>query len=165
MGEWAYDRLQAAGWPSRGNAPVVVVNELMAPLLYSAGLRSLGCVGRADLVEEELVHSKRVWFAMKCIQQYRRLGYFGPVHARRIDRLIERSEVERNWCINNVIEEMRVAQSGKQASPNSCGKGKNIEPVELSYDDAVGWLRGADGLGGVNKESSIVLSPAYSCWG
>ena len=31
VGEWAYDRLQAAGWPSRRSAPVVVVNELMTP--------------------------------------------------------------------------------------------------------------------------------------
>ena len=157
VGEWAYCRLLAAGWPNSRQAPDIVVNELNSPLLYSAVLRSMRRVGRVDLIEAQLSNVQGPWFAIKCILECLRGGYRGPEDASRLRNRISKSVVAGNQRVDRCIEEVAEARRIQQRTTATPSKPDALSIRQLSFDEAVRLLSGDESASPLSAVMPVLL--------
>ena len=157
IGDWAYSRLEAAGWPDDSRAPDIVIGELCGPLLFSACLRSLRRVGRSDLIEREIARSRRPWCVMKCVVECMRSGYAGVDDAQRLRSGIEESAVSIDGRIQNLIEEIASNRRGHIEVGQEPVERQTVAPTVLSFPEAVGLLMTDFGSHDFDDKSTVVL--------
>jgi hypothetical protein len=142
---WLFDRLVHQGWPTKREAPDLVLNELNIPMLHSAVLRSLRLTERPDLIDEQLPAAHHVWFAMKCLMERSRAGRGDPELASRLKCLVEASPCKGNALLHRVIAEI----GGSHAMPPPIGAAvvasqeAEMSVSRIRYDDAIRALSGA----------------------
>ena len=154
---WMYERLSAAGWPDNFSAVYAVINELNGPLLFSAILRSLRRIGRADLIEKELVHREKRWFAAKCIVECMRSGHSGVEEANNLRVLLSRSQVGDDVRLSNIIEEIangRYARRQIRTSPSETGK---LIPMVLDFEESRRLLGEGTSTRHLSDQSVVLL--------
>lgn len=143
---WLFDRLTYYGWPAKGEAPDIVINELHIPILHSAILRSLRLSGRPDVIEEHLSDSYHVWFAMKCLMERSRLGRQDPQLASRLKSLVESSPCKGESLLDRVIGEISgtAVKTSRTRTRAITGEEATVPPaLYLSYADALRAISGA----------------------
>jgi hypothetical protein len=143
---WLFDRLTYHGWPTKREAPDIVINELHIPILHSAVLRSLRLSERPDIIEEQLPHAYHVWFATKCLMERSRAGRRDPQLASRLKTLVEASPCKGESFLDRIINEVFGADA--KASRTGAAAFTSHEAIAppalyLSYADAVRVLSGA----------------------
>ena len=161
VGEWAYSRLSAAGWPNDPMARVVVVNELKRPLLFSAGLRSLRRLGRRDLIECEIGYSRKVWSVIKCVLEMSRGGDLNGEERKRLREMIDRTDVGGNRLVRRIVDEIggdRVGPREHYAPPK---EREGLRAKRLSYQEAVRMLR-CGSFEELCEESPVLLTSVTS---
>ena len=157
IGDWAYSRLEAAGWPDDSRAPDVVIGELCAPLLFSACLRSLRRVGRSDLIEREIDSSRRPWCVMKCVVECMRSGYAGVEDAGRLRGVIEESSASIDGRIQNVIDEIASSRRGQIEVGGEATERQAAVPTVLSFREAVRLLMADYSSHDLDDKSTVLL--------
>ena len=157
IGDWAYSRLSAAGWPDDSKAPDVVIGELCGPLLFSACLRSLRRVGRSDLIEREIARSRRPWCVMKCVVECVRSGYAGVEDARRLRSVIEESGASIDSRIQNLIDEIASNRRRQIEVGEEPVERQTVAPTVLSFREAVRLLMTAYRSHDFDDKSTVVL--------
>ena len=157
VGEWAYCRLRAAGWPDALEAPDIVINELNRPMLYCAVLRSLRRVGRMDLIETALSGVKGPWFAIKCILECLRDGYHGPEDASKLRYLISQSAAADNRRVDACIDEVVAARRTPQRAAATLSTPDALCFRQLSFVEAVCLLSGDGNATPLSAETPVLL--------
>lgn len=157
VGDWAYSRLSAAGWPDDPRAPDVVIDELCRPLLFSALLRSLRLVGRVDLIESEIAISRTPWCVMKCVVECQRSGYAGVERARRLRDVTGESGIPLKGRIQNVIDEIAGNRRRQMGVGEQPVESQEPAPTVLSYREAVRLLMTENSSHGLDERSTVVL--------
>jgi hypothetical protein len=157
---WLFDRLMLHGWPTRREAPDLVLNELHIPMLHSAVLRSFRLTGRPDLIEEQLSHAYHVWFAMKCLLERSLAGKLDAELAPRLTRLVDASPCKGAPILGRVISE--ICDSGVNVPEAGVSAPAHREPTapsvsHLSYTSAVRALSG--GCPDFKPTTPVVLEP------
>ena len=157
IGEWLYDRLSAAGPPYDTVAIDTVTNELGSPLLFSAMLRSLRRLGRADLIEKEIARSERRWFAAKCIIECRRSGYDGVDDADKLRDLLASSPVAGDGRLIGIIEELATARRTSNPGRAAPSETNNLLPAALKFEEAEQLLTSGANGDYLDEQSPILL--------
>ena len=157
VGDWAYSRLSAAGWPDDPRAPDVVIGELCRPLLFSACLRSLRLVGRSDLIESEIARSHTPWCVMKCVVECGRSGYAGVEHARRLRSVIDESGASFDGRIQNLIDELASNRRGQIGVGEQPVDRQRAAPTVLNFREAVRLLMADYSSHDLDENSTVVL--------
>ena len=157
VGEWAYGRLSAAGWPDNPEAPDVVINELGRPLLYSAILRSLRRVGRADLIEAQIAKTDGPWFAIKCILECMRGGYAGSDDASRLREYIAQSVVANNQRVQRCIDEVASAGQSTQKTMITARTPEALASRKLGFAEAVRLLNLGESSSSLDAGTPVLL--------
>lgn len=146
---WLYDRLQHHGWPTRDEAPDLVLNELHVPLLQSAVLRALRNLGRPDLIGAEIPRANNVWLVLKCLIECRRAGPKDALLPGRLRELVAASAFEQEDVVSRVLAELEGARATEpsphaqpvQSPPRTMDA---LGPRALSYVNAVRLLTEGD---------------------
>ena len=157
VGNWVYERLDAAGFPNDLGAIDSVINELREPLLFSAVIRSLRRVGRTDLIEEELSHCEKRWHAAKCIVECMRGGYRGKRDANSLRNSLSASCVTSDGRLSNMIEEIANTRAKVKEFGGSAKDGATLIPTVLEYEDAERLLVHGPGGHDLTEQSPVLL--------
>ena len=157
VGDWIYEHLDAADFANNLEAIDSVINELRGPLLFSAMIRSLRRVGRMDLVEEELRHCEKRWYAAKCIVECMRSGYRGERDANSLRSSLSASRVSGDGRLSNMIEEIANLGGKAKAIGTNGSNGADLNPTVLEYEDAKRLLVGGPVGHELTKQSPVLL--------
>lgn len=144
---WVFDRLQHYGWPTKAEAPDLLLNELHIPILQAALLRSLRIAGCPEQIEALLPGAPSVWFAIKCIMERRRAGAYDPDLRSRLQGLVAASAFGKVPILQRILDEIPVGEPPTAAVPRPAdfpSKAAITPPItQLDYDDAVRVLSGS----------------------
>ena len=157
VGNWIYNRLSEADWPSNSNAPDTVINDLNTPLLFSAVLRSLRRANRLDLIEAEIPHCKELWFVTKCVVECVRSGYSGSDDSNRLRGLIARSAVAGDPRLDRIIQEVSTTTRTPKHSTPIPNIPDALSSTNVSYDEAVRFLTTGANPYQLSAQSPVVL--------
>ena len=157
VADWIYERLEAAGLPNNLGAIDSVINELRGPLLFSAMIRSLRRVGRTEVIEEELTHCEKRWYAAKCIVECMRGGYRGKRDANSLRKSLSASRVSSDGRLSNMIDEIANIRLKAEATGTSAKAGAGLTPTVLEYADAKRLLVHGPGSHNLTKQSPVLL--------
>ena len=156
---WLFDRLVHHGWPTRREAPDLVLNDLNIPMLHSAVLRSLRLAGRPELIEEQILHADHAWFAIKCLMERSRAGRRDPELAPRLKRLVEASPCKGNLRLHRIIAEIGGSHAIQPPTKQAAATAQEPPPpvTSVSYDDAIRTL--SSGSADFKAAVPLVLGP------
>lgn len=159
---WVFDRLHRYGWPTKGDAPDRLLNELHIPMLQGAVLRSLRMAGRPEQIEAQLPSAPYVWLATKCVQERRRAGQRDPQLKSRLKGLIALSPVRDAPFLQRILAEIPDSDVAPPvATPalgTATGDAKPPAIKLLTYDEAALIL--SDPSSTFNHSGPVVVEAA-----
>ena len=157
VGDWVYNRLSVADWPSNSSALDIIINELNTPLLFSAVLRSLRQSNRVDLIEAEIPRCKQLWYVTKCVVECVRCGYSGPDDSNRLRNLVARTPVAGDPRLDQIIQEVSTAKSAPKSLPPVPDMPDALSPTNLNYGEAVRFLTVGTSSYQLSGQSPVLL--------
>jgi hypothetical protein len=159
---WVFNRLHHYGWPTKGDAPDQLLNEIHIPMLQGAVLRSLRMAGRPEQIEAQLPNASHVWLATKCVQERRRAGQRDPLLKSRLKGLIALSPVRDAPFLQRILAEIPDSDVAPPVATPALGTATDdAKPPaikRLTYDEAVRIL--SDPSSTFNHNGPVVVEAA-----